>query len=151
MSIASDLECMVILENFLGCVPASPTLFMELCVVVSVVSRLSPRPSKEPHHRAAQTRHDPTTTPERSHLLRSNMSELRIYVWHPAGRQEKADVLLPSPAFARCCFNCAVWFIVSKRFRFLELRWDFGLLWVRSFHACLLEPNISEYIPRIWG
>lgn len=34
----------------------SLTVFMELCIVVSVVSHLSLRPCKDPHHRAAKPR-----------------------------------------------------------------------------------------------
>lgn len=67
---------------------SSPTVFMELCFVVSVVSRSSPRPCKEPHHRAAQPHCAPTTIPELTHLSSSSMSELQIYVLDPTGHEE---------------------------------------------------------------
>lgn len=67
---------------------SSLTVFMELCFVVSVVSRLSLRPCKEAHRGAAQPHCAPTTIPELTHLSSSSMSELQIYVRDPAGLQE---------------------------------------------------------------
>lgn len=43
---------------------SSLTVFMELCSVVGVVPRFSPRPCKEPHRGAARPHRAPTTIPE---------------------------------------------------------------------------------------
>lgn len=67
---------------------SSLTVFMELCYFVSVLSYLSLRPCKEPHHSAARLHCVLTTIPELTHPSSSSMLELQIYVQDATGYQQ---------------------------------------------------------------
>lgn len=135
----------------------SLTVFMELCFVVSVVSRSSPRPCKEPHRGAAQPHCAPTAIPELTHLSSSSMSELQIYVPGPDGTLGRLDVSLRGLFPGSKQLFLVLWyqFIIVKKNLFVISFLKVNVTWSRmdagqigsdsNFHVLLFKLCNSEH------